>query len=470
MMTQPAGATVAAHKSGTGPVATTPNAAPFSQTLQALNAGLDCDVPLLPGTGVIADQAAADASDTESAPKDAVAPNDAVLLPQEWLLASTGTERGASAPQVPAADPPPIRGRTASTRQPAAVAEAGNSAKTKSAALVLPKDLMRALFTKESALSAQAGKQQSRAAGVDDDRRTGSADDDAAAGDGNVIHVSTSVSVPVEVPVPVAMQAQATGSGAALLAAVLQWLQPSRSDAGESGSSASAENNGQVSDASPLTANTIATTTIPGGQSASVQAAGAHPDTAVAVAGMTTTPTGAALTTAAEAPHLPRDFADVDSAIGGMNMAAALRATSAANPAPAEHSVAVPVHDRHWPTAMAAQVLILSSDKVRAATLRLSPEHLGPVEVHIDMQDSNVNVNFTAAHAETRAALEQAMPQLRTVLAGAGLTLGQATVQQQARRESQNSNALPRAGGAADETIEAPIIVTRSLGMIDEYV
>ena len=119
---------------------------------------------------------------------------------------------------------------------------------------------------------------------------------------------------------------------------------------------------------------------------------------------------------------------------------------------------------------MAGQVLILSSDKVRSATLRLSPEHLGPVEVHIDMQDSNVNVNFTAAHAETRAALEQALPQLRTVLAGAGLTLGQATVQQQARRESQNSHALARAGGAADETIEAPIIVTRSLGMIDEYV
>jgi len=115
-------------------------------------------------------------------------------------------------------------------------------------------------------------------------------------------------------------------------------------------------------------------------------------------------------------------------------------------------------------------VLVLSNDKVQAATLRLSPEHLGPVEVHIDMQESNVNVSFTAAHAETRAALEQAMPQLRAVLAGAGLSLGQATVQQQARRESQNANALARAGGTADEPIEAPVSVMRALGMIDEYV
>jgi hypothetical protein len=61
------------------------------------------------------------------------------------------------------------------------------------------------------------------------------------------------------------------------------------------------------------------------------------------------------------------------------------------------------------------------------------------------------------------------MPQLRAVLAGAGLSLGQATVQQQARRESQNSNALTRASGTADEQIEAPAALTRALGMIDEY-
>jgi hypothetical protein len=43
-------------------------------------------------------------------------------------------------------------------------------------------------------------------------------------------------------------------------------------------------------------------------------------------------------------------------------------------------------------------------------------------------------------------------------------------VQQQARRESQNSNALPRAGATAGEPIEAPAALARALGMIDEYV
>ena len=154
----------------------------------------------------------------------------------------------------------------------------------------------------------------------------------------------------------------------------------------------------------------------------------------------------------------------------GMDLAQALRAAAAANPGPTERSIAVPVHERHWPQALAAQLLILSGEKVQAATLRLSPEHLGPVEVHIDLQDTHVNVVFAATHAETRAALEQAMPQLRAVLADAGVTLGQATVQQQARRESQNSAAGAHGGRSALDQPEASVALARVLGMVDEYV
>lgn len=154
---------------------------------------------------------------------------------------------------------------------------------------------------------------------------------------------------------------------------------------------------------------------------------------------------------------------------GRMDMAAALHAASAVAAAPAERSVSVPVQERHWPTALAAQVLLISNDKVQAATLRLTPEHLGPLEVRIDMRDAQVSVNFTAAHAETRAALEQAMPQLRAVLEGAGLTLGQATVQQQARRESQYPGATVRHVGGADEPPETVAAIPRSMGMVDEF-
>ena len=60
-----------------------------------------------------------------------------------------------------------------------------------------------------------------------------------------------------------------------------------------------------------------------------------------------------------------------------------------------------------------------SANDIQSATLRLSPEHLGPVEVRIDLHDSQINVNFIAAHAETRVALEQSVPRLRAMLAPA---------------------------------------------------
>lgn len=291
---------------------------------------------------------------------------------------------------------------------------------------------------------------------------------------------------------PAAVQAAPADPGAALLAAVLQWLQqqhPGARDAStatvtrdskrETAIDGTDTNSVAAATAAPITNSPAAM--VGAGRADGASAAGAAATSLAATSGATLSSElasqrdGDGRAASGDQPRTPAIVADSVAGTGtgagpAMDMAAALRAASAASSVQVERSVTVPVHERHWPTALAAQVLVLSNDKVQAATLRLSPEHLGPVEVHIDMQETNVNVNFTAAHAETRAALEQAMPQLRAVLAGAGLSLGQATVQQQARRESQNSNALPRVTGTADEPIEAPTALTRALGMIDEYV
>jgi flagellar hook-length control protein FliK len=156
------------------------------------------------------------------------------------------------------------------------------------------------------------------------------------------------------------------------------------------------------------------------------------------------------------------------SAVAGLDRGADARSTASA--VPTERTVSVPVHDRHWSQAIAAQVLVLADHRIESATLRLTPEHLGPVDVHIDIQDSQVNVNFGAAHADTRSALEQALPRLREVLAGAGLTLGDASVQQQLRRGSQNRGDGARAAGEPADTQPVTLSASlRAIGMIDEY-
>lgn len=153
----------------------------------------------------------------------------------------------------------------------------------------------------------------------------------------------------------------------------------------------------------------------------------------------------------------------------GFDAGQSIRSSAAAMATPVERSVPAPMGDRHWARALSTQVLLLANHKVESATLRLSPEHTGPVEVRIQMQDSTINLAFNATQADTRAALEQALPQLRAAFSGAGLALGQATVGQQMRQGSQFQHASPNGQAPAADHPEATAASVRPLGLLDEY-
>jgi flagellar hook-length control protein FliK len=145
--------------------------------------------------------------------------------------------------------------------------------------------------------------------------------------------------------------------------------------------------------------------------------------------------------------------------------------SAATQSASVERTIAVPVSDGNWSGAVAGQVQWMVSNNVQSATLQLSPEHLGPLEVRIDMQPSSVNVSFTASHPDTRSALEQSVPQLRAILAHGGLTLGQTSVQQEPRSGSQYAPQTPRSSTAGAQNVESVSVSSlRGLGLIDEYV
>ena len=135
-----------------------------------------------------------------------------------------------------------------------------------------------------------------------------------------------------------------------------------------------------------------------------------------------------------------------------------------------ERTIAIPVTDRNWSEGLAAQVQWQVNNNVQSATLQLSPEHLGPLEVRIDVQPSQVNVSFTASHPDTRSALEQSVPRLREILANGGLTLGQASVQQEARSGSQYAPSVSRSSiGGSQNADPVPVSSIRTIGLIDEY-
>jgi flagellar hook-length control protein FliK len=83
------------------------------------------------------------------------------------------------------------------------------------------------------------------------------------------------------------------------------------------------------------------------------------------------------------------------------------------------HSAAQPVS-----TQVARQVAVLADgpDGAHTMTLVLTPDSVGPVEVQVTLQKGTIDLHLRGAHEHGRAALLDALPDLRRDLEAAGLT------------------------------------------------
>lgn len=125
-----------------------------------------------------------------------------------------------------------------------------------------------------------------------------------------------------------------------------------------------------------------------------------------------------------------------------------------------------------WPDELGARLTLMAEKGNQAASLRLSPEHLGPLEVQISVQDGEASVWFGAANADTRAALEQALPRLRELFAAQGMSLAQTGVSQESPRDpGQPVTTRGTAGMAGENTeAEAPVIAAATRrGLVDTW-
>jgi flagellar hook-length control protein FliK len=70
----------------------------------------------------------------------------------------------------------------------------------------------------------------------------------------------------------------------------------------------------------------------------------------------------------------------------------------------------------------------LSTQGNHTAELQLNPPDLGPLKVVLNVVNDQVQAQFVSPHQAVRAAVEAAMPHLRTALADNGIQLGQTSV------------------------------------------
>lgn len=104
------------------------------------------------------------------------------------------------------------------------------------------------------------------------------------------------------------------------------------------------------------------------------------------------------------------------------------------------------------------KVQMMMAKNLKSLDIRLDPPELGRLHIRMNLHTDGANVHFTVATPQAREMIEHTMPRLRDMLSSQGVSLGETSVQQEARQES-NSGGMAQGnqGGhnelAADSTV-----------------
>jgi flagellar hook-length control protein FliK len=133
-----------------------------------------------------------------------------------------------------------------------------------------------------------------------------------------------------------------------------------------------------------------------------------------------------------------------------------------------------------WDGALAQKVTWMSNQQMQVAQLQLNPPDLGPMEVTLTVgtgPDAETRIEFTSPHLAVREALQSALPQLREMMEGSGITLGSTTVSAESFQQQSQSGREDNPSGRSSDNLSqnnpemaARSITTRSHdGMVDIF-
>lgn len=136
-----------------------------------------------------------------------------------------------------------------------------------------------------------------------------------------------------------------------------------------------------------------------------------------------------------------------------------------------------PLHSPAFGPEMAARLSLAAADGVQQAQLHLNPAEMGPVSVQIVVEGQQAQISFHSDQADTRAVLENSLPELAAALRESGLTLSGGGVFQQARNPEEQAQpahgrSAVRSESSDDDSgvpLGTPIRTTASRGVLDLY-
>lgn len=126
---------------------------------------------------------------------------------------------------------------------------------------------------------------------------------------------------------------------------------------------------------------------------------------------------------------------------------------------------------------LGSSVVWMADQRISHAEVRVVPDHLGPIDVRLQLDGAQVHATFLSAQPEVRHALEASLPRLRDLLGQHGLQLAQADVgqRQQDPRAARGNQVIANGRDANNQGDDAlaplasamPARVMR--GLLDEY-
>ena len=121
-----------------------------------------------------------------------------------------------------------------------------------------------------------------------------------------------------------------------------------------------------------------------------------------------------------------------------------------------------PLGTHEWQQNLSQHITLFTRQGQQTAELRLHPEDLGQVQISLKLDDNQAQLQMVSPHSHVRAALEAALPILRTQLAENGIQLSQSSVssegftgqQQSSSGQQQHASRSGQPGGFNDESEE----------------
>ncbi|HGY2265091.1 flagellar hook-length control protein FliK [Enterobacteriaceae bacterium TYF_5] len=134
-------------------------------------------------------------------------------------------------------------------------------------------------------------------------------------------------------------------------------------------------------------------------------------------------------------------------------MPAAAQSTAAQTNAPVAQpamQLTAQLSSELWQQQVSQNMIYFSRQGLQQAQLRLHPEELGSLNIHLKIEDNQAVMHFVSPHSHVRAAMESMMPVLRNALQESGIHLAQSSVGQEYHGNQQGPGDDRHSGGSAD--------------------